>query len=259
MNIEIINNHIEQAKDRFVEQYKSTYYFNSLIESIIQPIQTLENETFNVYTKRWIKTAEGQQLDNLGKIIGEPRLGRSDEAYRSALIIKVYINTAFGQPESIINVIQEIYNADSVEYQQGQPASFQLHIISNSTINNINELVNSLIPAGVKCSIITQSSDNTGFILGANNVLSTSNYSINSNNDTLDTGSGNLLEVSNYSSGALNQNNGFGGVILNMYPYEVAEDNIYNIDGNNNTLDVRILNNTNDVRIIAGGKLGRIL
>jgi len=67
------------------------------------------------------------QLDELGEIVGEPRLGREDFVYRGAIRIRISLNRAGGEPESIIRFVQSAFGADVVAYQEVYPAKVEIY------------------------------------------------------------------------------------------------------------------------------------
>lgn len=164
MTITKIDDHIELAQDRLVEQYKNSKRLNDLIAALVEPLQHAEDEVFKVYTERWLDKAKGQQLDNIGAIVGEARSGRNDDDYKVAIILRIVINSSGGEPESIITAVKLLVNADKVVYKDIYPANFSLFIQGGQLLSNLEEVVDSLSPAGVGKPILTYSPTDKPFI-----------------------------------------------------------------------------------------------
>ncbi len=115
--IEKITNYLELAKERLIHQYKDKVYIESLLGSFSPQIQELENVFFDLLEKRSIDTAEGYQLDQLGKIVGQARQGMSDEEYRIRLKARIIQNTSFGEPERLITIFDMILSSNLIHLQ----------------------------------------------------------------------------------------------------------------------------------------------
>ena len=70
MNSIPIANHIAKAKDRLIEQYKGKIRLEALLESIVDPLQEIEDLLNALGSDRWIDSAYGVQLDKVGKVVG---------------------------------------------------------------------------------------------------------------------------------------------------------------------------------------------
>ncbi len=92
----------------------------ALLTSYIRQIQYIEDATWQVAEDRWLTTAEGQQLDNLGDILQQPRTSSDDELYRSRLRARILINKACGTAEELIHLARMLVDEDAtfelVEY-----------------------------------------------------------------------------------------------------------------------------------------------
>jgi hypothetical protein len=96
-------NHVSEALDNLVQQFKGSGTLQLFITSWVNEVQELEGVWFDLLNDRWIVTAVGEQLDGLGSIVGESRQGRSDEVYRVAIQARIAINKGSGTPEEIID------------------------------------------------------------------------------------------------------------------------------------------------------------
>ena len=76
-------NNIEQkALNRLISQYQDSRNFISLISQFCAIYQEIDNTFDDLMEKRFIDTADGEQLDIIGEIVGQPRLTlNSDSLY----------------------------------------------------------------------------------------------------------------------------------------------------------------------------------
>ena len=166
--IDYIPNYREVANNYLVQQYKESNNVVKTVDSIIAPLQEIEDQLQNLYEKRWINQAVGLQLDKLGEIVGELRVFRKDDEYRIAILIRIMINTGGGTPNDIINAIQILYSPRKVEYKEVYPASFYLFVLfgTNNVKKNsvgtlrIKYLIESIKPSGIgKIKLVTNGGD----------------------------------------------------------------------------------------------------
>jgi hypothetical protein len=109
-----ITDHVVRALNRTLSQSKEKDRQNAFYEALINQIQDIEDATFGLVSGRAINTATGEQLDQLGTIVGQARGNFDDDFYRILLFVKIGQNTSQGGPEKIINVFQLLTESDVV-------------------------------------------------------------------------------------------------------------------------------------------------
>jgi len=140
-----INNHIEQGLDRRREQWKDKPNLEKAIRATIGGVQELEDVFFDLCDKRLnINDAEGFQLDQIGTIVGQERLGFDDPFYRILLLARIGANVSNGEPERIIDTLKLLTTADFVHYMNLNNA--EIGIGSDGIINplTVEFLINNL-------------------------------------------------------------------------------------------------------------------
>lgn len=135
MTISKIENHIQEAKDRLIEQYKQATNLISILDSFNRETQDLEDALHSLFEGRWIENASGKVLDDFGSIIGQGRLGFGDAFYKILLYVKLGENISQGETERVIDVYKIITRASVAQLQEHYPAGMTL--LSNGTINPI--------------------------------------------------------------------------------------------------------------------------
>lgn len=158
---EQINEHAEQALGRLVSQYETTTRLQAIIEIEASQTQGVENAIWGMLTEKWIDDASGVQIDSLGAIVGEPRLGRSDEAYVAAIFIRIALNSGGGQPEIIMTFLRFILDINDVQLLEVFPANIQV-FVDSSIDQQIASRLRRIIGAGIG-GFITSSDGETPF------------------------------------------------------------------------------------------------
>lgn len=137
-----IHDHAEIAWSHFLAQHDGKPNTENFVKAFYQPLNVLDKALNDLYTKRWLDTAEGQQLDGIGSIVGRSRevpnsvylpffgfwsqpSGRGfgqarmrrkrepyatssflgDEDYRVALHLKIALNNGHGTAEEMMYAV----------------------------------------------------------------------------------------------------------------------------------------------------------
>jgi hypothetical protein len=97
-----------QALGRLLERWKGKAKLEALLRTYTDEVQALEQAIWDVLIKRLPAEAEGVQLDVIGRIIGEPRRGRTDAAYRPWITARIAVNRSFGTAGDVIRALLAI-------------------------------------------------------------------------------------------------------------------------------------------------------
>lgn len=83
-----------------------------LLTALLGPTQTLEDTLQDMLAQRSIEDAVGAQLDILGKLVGESRLGLSDDDYRRHIRARIVTNRSNGTIEDLIRITDLVFNEE---------------------------------------------------------------------------------------------------------------------------------------------------
>lgn len=109
-----VSTHTSDAISRLISQFRDPKpVLHGMIASYVDQLQELEGVLWDVINHRLLDPApgesvgaEGVQLDVLGKIVGAPRLGLSDNAYRSAIKLKIRVNRSRGSSKDLLEILR---------------------------------------------------------------------------------------------------------------------------------------------------------
>lgn len=131
---------------------------NNLISALCtEQIQDLEDKVRILFFKLDINNSEGDQLDNIGEIVGQPRLGTSDEIYRVLIKIRIGLNTSEGDIERVLTTWKMLTGTSNVRLIESYPASIYLTTttyIGDAIGNLLIDLFQDVIAAGVRLELI---------------------------------------------------------------------------------------------------------
>jgi len=140
-----IDNHVEQGLDRRLEQWKDKPNLEGKIVAHNTGLQELEDVFFDLLNKRLdLSQTEGEQLDQVGTIVGQERLNFDDDFYRILLQARIGINVSNGEPERIIDTLKLLTSANFVHYMNLNNA--EIAVGSDGIINplTVEFLINNL-------------------------------------------------------------------------------------------------------------------
>jgi len=152
--IEKITNHAEQALNRLLEQYKGKTNLINFIQVYLKQVQDIEDSLEDFDKLLDIGESSGQQLDEIGDIVVQPRLGNTDERYRILLYTKIGINTSKGESPKVIEIFKILTEADHVHLINLGLGNIELETTAEfadqDEVNFIFESVQKLLAAGVR-------------------------------------------------------------------------------------------------------------
>lgn len=155
--MDFIPTHIQDARNRLLQQYRNLPNIQAVLDALVGPIQTLENAFNDLNTLRGILGGSGVQLDRLGAIVGIPRGILSDDVYRTRIKIKVIQNLSQGEPDRLIQVYGFLLGAQKVIFQDHFPGGVGIladGIIPVGQETLIYENLQNIAAAGVRVDYI---------------------------------------------------------------------------------------------------------
>ena len=152
-----IPSHIIDARNRLLQQYRDQPNIQAVLDSLVTPLQSLEDAFSELNTGRGISLAVGVQLDRLGALVGITRGQLGDDVYRTRIKIRVIQNLSQGEPDRLIQVYEFLLGASLVLYQENYPAGCIL--LANAPVASgqetlIYQNIQNIAPAGVRVDYI---------------------------------------------------------------------------------------------------------
>jgi hypothetical protein len=101
---------IEIALSRLPEQFKGRPNIEALIRAVVASFDEFDVEARRLLVERTLDTAVGAQLDVIGRIVGQPRNGLSDDDFRRFCRARVRANRSKGTVSDILRVTRLVVN-----------------------------------------------------------------------------------------------------------------------------------------------------
>lgn len=137
------------AVSRLTGQFENSPKIKDLMAAIVGPLTTLEDNADSLISDRWIDTAIGNQLDGCGYIVGEARQGRTDDAYRTAIKFRVFVNISKGTPTDLIRGLKFLTDPTDCQYLEAYPATALLFTNGFFVDEKIQLAMQDLSPAAI--------------------------------------------------------------------------------------------------------------
>lgn len=144
-----IDNHVAIAKGLLIEQFKPRPNINKVVEVMIGRVQEIESIASPLLTRRSINTAENAQLDIIGEIVGQPREGRGDAEYRTAIKTRIQLNTSSGEPETLISALRFLTSPTDAVYLEAYPAAVRMWTNGATLPDELGARMQAFAPVGV--------------------------------------------------------------------------------------------------------------
>ncbi len=126
---------------------------SALVSALCEPIQNLEDVLWATYNAFDLDTAIGDQLDKLGRLVGELRNDRSDTQYRTAIRVRILVNSSMGTLPELIAILEAADPAltqEAVEFYPATVVFWWLGDFAELPAADLFRLIKQAKPAGVR-------------------------------------------------------------------------------------------------------------
>jgi hypothetical protein len=157
----VVLDHNQRGLSRVISHLADKENFTKLLSVFLIELNELETEMYKLGGSKSISGSSGIWLDYLGKIISEPRDNRNDEDYRTALLLKVSVNTSDGTINTLIKIVRDFTEANSARYFPYYPAYYVISTDGDKQLKgSLHKLVEDITPAGVGYTVISNRGGN---------------------------------------------------------------------------------------------------
>lgn len=122
MTLARITDHVEQGLALLITQYRGKPRLAAWTSAYLRQVQVLEDAIYDVLIKRMIDNASGEQLDVVGRIVGEPRDDNDDANLRIFINARIRMNRSRGNSDDVLAVLQLI-SATPVRFAEYRAAT----------------------------------------------------------------------------------------------------------------------------------------
>tara|TARA_R110002126_G_scaffold34517_8_gene106833 strand:+ start:4875 stop:5561 length:687 start_codon:yes stop_codon:yes gene_type:complete len=146
-DINIIN-YSEQGLDRLLYQFKDKPNIDGILSSFLSSLSATQTSSLEMLDYLDLNVAVGKALDDLGKIVGEKRLGNSDEVYRENISVRIFLNSSRGTPNDLLEALNLLTDSTEIAIFEHEPNH-------NIFYSNASTMSTATATALSKASIVT--------------------------------------------------------------------------------------------------------
>src|SRR3954471_10797238 len=127
--------HVTRGVERLIDRYRKPRT-SALLASWLDEVQQAEDALWQLLVERALTTAEGDQLDVLGRIVGEPRRGRDDDTYRIWISARNLVSRSSGKATELLTIARKLVAAsDVIVLEEYYPAAFVIRLEGTFTLD----------------------------------------------------------------------------------------------------------------------------
>lgn len=142
------------AASRITNVFRDKPRVREVIVSMPRQLTIFEQVAEQVRNERGLDLAIGVQLDKIGELIGEKRLGRPDEEYRLSIRFRIFVNISKGRPSDVNYVVKFLTKGDDIQYLESYPATVYMFSSGYDANSSLPDNVQEVAPAAI-CNIPT--------------------------------------------------------------------------------------------------------
>jgi len=152
--------HNVEAKAQLIENLQNSEKLKALLDSYVDQIQDLEAAIHPIHAARNIDTMTGDRPDGLGEIVGVPRDGRLDEAYRLRIRAELAILKSNGIEVNLINILQLLLGMSTADilFDEYYPKTVYMRVrnydATSDDMQSTHDLLTRAAPVGTDIHLI---------------------------------------------------------------------------------------------------------
>lgn len=175
MALEQITDHVQRGLAKRISQYLEKPLLERWIAIYLKQVQLFEDALWGVLISRSVDTAVGVNLDALGRIVGQPRRGQTDDQYRIYIRAKIIVNLSRGRWPELWDLARLLLpkpeGGGTLDAIEGFPGSYTFQtsypVVEPEVVHELFQRASS---AGVRFYLVWQETppddEHGGFIFG---------------------------------------------------------------------------------------------
>ena len=120
----------------------------SIMDAFLDECDSVEDLAYAVLVGRSVYTAIGEQLDTLGKLVGQERGEMVDDEYRIFILVRILVNRSRGRRANIVHIL-EMLELEDVHIDSSK-CVVRISVVGAEHGDIIGELVSEAVAGGVQ-------------------------------------------------------------------------------------------------------------
>lgn len=140
----------------------------AFVRALAHGVQMLEDEVLDRHLALALATANGADLDTLGKLVGELRVSLNDQDYRRFIAARLLARHCKGTTDELLAIAVLVTAPSTVVHFDMFPAGFRLYFgrdlaLTSQMLGRIRRFLVGVKPAGVTMLLVEYSASPFGF------------------------------------------------------------------------------------------------
>lgn len=149
-----ITTHVQDALAQLPAQLLGKPRIEAVLAAILTEVQALEDVFQSLLSERTLAQATGAALDQIGRLVGEPRNGRPDAEYRLYIRLRIHRNVSRGEAERLIRVVRDLTSSTAVELDESSPGVVQITFDGQALPAGLKTAMEDVAPVGVRLELV---------------------------------------------------------------------------------------------------------
>lgn len=154
-----IGNHADLAEADLLSAYREATRLRALVRALAGPGQDVEDAAFDLHLSNGPDDATGALLERWGRLVGEPRLGLTDNEYRLFVQARIQANLATGHTDELIDIFRTVTGAATVRHFNLFPGAYALVAFRDDPMGTrhrarVRALMGDIKPGGIGAVLI---------------------------------------------------------------------------------------------------------
>ena len=153
-----MGNQRQKGKALLLQQFASSTALNCLLGAFLNQLDEISDQINRISDGKWTAIAEGNNLDVLGRIVGQPRDGLNDEMFFLWIKARILINRSSGTADEMIAILRLLLeeNVEVTIKEDGKEYAeiFFKKAIAPEKMKKIFRLLLSAKPLGARLQIV---------------------------------------------------------------------------------------------------------
>ncbi len=129
IKIDEVADWIVRLRGKLFTRFRGKTTWEQWVQLLGRQFQDLEEATQSILLLMDIDNCPGRNLDVVGRIVGQPRLGNDDDTYRLYLKARIAANKSTGSPEDIYDMFVVMFGEDrKYRLARGEVKQFSLYV-----------------------------------------------------------------------------------------------------------------------------------
>lgn len=168
MTIKYVSDHVLDGLDRVISRFDHSPRLRGFIAALLDQVQEVEGVLLDLFYSRTLDGATDAQLDVIGRVVGEPRDGLDDAAYRRFIRARLSVNLSQGERERLKDIVRATAGTDDVQFVPNYPAAFVVYYLTRTPLsasvrNRIKAMLLDATGSGIGLDLVEADEDYFGF------------------------------------------------------------------------------------------------